>query len=63
MPAPNPRRVRIFLHIAGERDWMADIVTPSTLDFAVFISLPIPQECTKLRAWHARVANRPSAAA
>jgi len=42
---------------------MADIVALTTLDFASFIGIEAPAELTHLRAWHARVSARPSAAA
>ena len=42
---------------------MADIVALTTLDFATFIGIETPAELTHLRAWHARVSDRPSAAA
>lgn len=42
---------------------MADIVALTTLDFATWIGLETPADLTHLRAWHARVSARPSAAA
>ena len=42
---------------------MADIVLLCGVDFCSFIGLDIPRECENLRAWHARVSARPSAAA
>jgi glutathione S-transferase len=42
---------------------MADIVALTTMDFATFIGIETPTELTHLRAWHARVSARPSAAA
>jgi glutathione S-transferase len=50
-------------HIAGPGFSMADIVTLTSIDFAGFIGLELPPECERLRAWHARVSQRPSAAA
>ena len=41
----------------------ADICALTTVDFAGFIGLPMPDEATALRGWHERVAARPSAAA
>ncbi len=49
--------------IAGEAYSMADICALSTVDFADWIGLPIEPERTHLKAWHARVSARPSAAA
>jgi glutathione S-transferase len=49
--------------IAGEQFSMADIVLLSTIDFAGFIGLAIPDELTNLRRWHADVSARPSASA
>ena len=42
---------------------IADIVALTTIDFATFIGIDMPEELTSLRAWHARVSARPSAAA
>ncbi|MEG8024140.1 glutathione binding-like protein [Sphingomonas aurantiaca] len=47
----------------GERYTIADIVLLTTIDFATFVGVPMPEELTHLRAWHARVSTRPSAAA
>lgn len=49
--------------IAGDRFSMADIVLLTTVDFAGFIGLPMPEEATALAAWHTRVSARPSASA
>ena len=49
--------------IAGEAYSMADICALSTVDFAHWIGLPIPDELENVKAWHARVSARPSAAA
>src|SRR5271155_3472645 len=49
--------------IAIDRFTMADIVALTTLDFATFIGMDMPENLTNLRAWHARVSARPSAAA
>jgi glutathione S-transferase len=50
-------------YIAGARFSMADIVMLTSIDFARFIGLELPPECERLRAWHARIAERPSAKA
>ena len=47
----------------GRRFSMADIVLLTTIDFAAFIGLAVPEEYEALRAWHQRVSARPSAAA
>ncbi|WP_293676954.1 glutathione S-transferase family protein [uncultured Phenylobacterium sp.] len=42
---------------------MADIILQTTVDFALFLDLPIPEGCANLKAWHERVSARPSAGA
>ena len=42
---------------------IADILLLTTVDFAGFIGIPMPEELTHLHAWHVRVSARPSAAA
>jgi glutathione S-transferase len=49
--------------ICAERYSMADIVALTTIDFAQFIGIEMPEDAAQLRAWHARVTARPSAAA
>ncbi len=49
--------------LAGEAYTMADICLLSTVDFATWIGLPLADEHASLKAWHARVSTRPSAAA
>ncbi|MDB5443056.1 MAG: glutathione S-transferase [Phenylobacterium sp.] len=49
--------------VAGDTYSMADICALSTVDFAEWIGLPIPDELANVKAWHARVSARPSAAA
>jgi glutathione S-transferase len=49
--------------IAGDNYSMADICALSTVDFAEWIGLSIPNELANVKAWHARVSARPSAAA
>jgi glutathione S-transferase len=49
--------------IAGDAYSMADICALSSIDFADWIDLKIPDDCARLKAWHARVSARPSAAA
>ncbi|HET8939295.1 MAG TPA: glutathione binding-like protein, partial [Polyangiales bacterium] len=50
-------------YVAGSRFSMADIAALTSIDFASFIGLAIPEEGERLRHWHARVAQRPSASA
>jgi glutathione S-transferase len=59
-----------FDHALAKRDWLdgerytiADIVLLTTIDFATFVGIPIPDELTALRGWHDRAAARPSAQA
>ena len=49
--------------LAVDHYTMADIVALTTIDFATFIGIDMPRELSHLRAWHARVSARPSAAA
>jgi glutathione S-transferase len=50
-------------YIAGSSFSMADIIALTTIDFAEFVGLKVPAECERLRIWHARVSQRPSAGA
>jgi glutathione S-transferase len=47
----------------GVRYTIADIVLLTTIDFAAFVGIPIPDELGHLRAWHDRASARPSAQA
>jgi glutathione S-transferase len=49
--------------ICAEQFSMADIVALTTIDFAQFIGIEMPEDAMQLRAWHGRVSARPSAAA
>jgi glutathione S-transferase len=49
--------------LAGDFYSMADICALSTVDFATWIGLPLRDDLPTLKAWHARVTARPSAAA
>ena len=49
--------------VAGEVYTMADICALSTVDFADWIGLPVPDGLANVKAWHARVTARPSAQA
>ncbi|WP_448651503.1 glutathione S-transferase [Pseudomonas fluorescens] len=47
-------------YVAGNAFSMADIALLGGLIFASLVSLPIPDECVALHAWHARMNERPS---
>ncbi|MBN8815159.1 MAG: glutathione S-transferase family protein [Sphingomonas sp.] len=49
--------------LATEAFTMADICLLTIVDFAGFIGIPIADDMPHLKAWHARVSARPSAAA
>jgi glutathione S-transferase len=49
--------------IAGDSYSMADIIAQTTIDFATFTGLEMPQEASALQAWHERISARPSALA
>ncbi len=49
--------------LAGQAYTMADICLLSTVDFADWIGLPLDDQFTNLKAWHAQVSARPSAQA
>lgn len=49
--------------LAGSAFSAADILLLTTVDFALFVGLEIPEDCASLRSWHARVSARPSASA
>lgn len=49
--------------VAGEAYSMADICALTTVDFADWIGLPVPDDLANVKAWHGRVSARPSAAA
>jgi len=49
--------------VAGACYSIADITTLVAVDFAKWVKLPVPEECTHLRRWHAQVSARPSAKA
>jgi glutathione S-transferase len=46
--------------VAGEAFSMADITVIGGLIFAGLVDVPVPTECTALKAWHARMQERPS---
>ena len=49
-------------YLAGDRFSLADILLFCWVDFGQMVGQPIPDACANLKAWHARVAARPSAA-
>jgi glutathione S-transferase len=49
-------------YLAGTRFSLADILLFCWIDFGGMVGQPIPESCANLKAWHARVAARPSAA-
>lgn len=49
--------------VVGEAYSMADIILLTTIDFANFIGLKMPDDLSNLAGWHARVSARPSARA
>lgn len=49
--------------LAGDAFSMADILLFTTVDFAAFIGIPLPEDLAHLRAWHDRVLARSSAKA
>ena len=49
--------------LAADHFTIADILLLTTVDFAGFIGVALPEDLSNLRAWHARVSARPSAAA
>lgn len=46
--------------VAGDKFSMADIAVLGGMIFASLVQLPVPEECVALRAWHARMQERPS---
>jgi glutathione S-transferase len=49
--------------LVGDDFSMADIILLTTLDFAIFIGVPMPEDTPALHDWHSRMSARPSAAA
>ena len=49
--------------LAADHFTISDILLLTTVDFSTFIGMPMPDDLTHLRAWHARVSARPSASA
>lgn len=51
-------------YVAGPGYSVADITAMVTVDFATgALNMPVPEGCTALQAWYAKVAARPSASA
>lgn len=49
-------------YLAGNRFTVADITAMAGFAYADFVNLDIPRDCSHLKAWRARVSERPSAA-
>ena len=49
--------------ICGDRFTLADIMLYCFLTFGAAVGQPLPEDCTKVAAWLARVGARPSASA
>ncbi len=49
--------------LAGDSYSMADIVLLTTIDFAAFVGMAMPDDVPALADWHARASARPSASA
>ena len=49
--------------LASDAYSIADILLLTTIDFAGFVGMAMPEDLIHLQAWHARVSARPSAAA
>ena len=49
--------------VAGERFTVADITTMCAVDFMKPTRIPLPEDVTNVRRWHAEVSARPSAKA
>jgi len=47
----------------GDQFTVADIMLFCSVEFGIYTGLEIPEDCANVRAWHARVAARPSAKA
>ena len=48
--------------LCDDRFSLADILLFCFADFGAMVGQPIPDDCSALKQWHGRVANRPSAA-
>lgn len=46
--------------VAGDKFSMADIAVIGGMIFASLVKLPVPDECDALRAWYAKMQDRPS---
>lgn len=56
------RRLAAVAFVAGDAFSMADLSAFTTLEFAQRVRLALPERCGAIRAWHARIAARPSSA-
>jgi glutathione S-transferase len=50
-------------YLAGNAYSMADIILLTTIDFAAFIGIAMPEDLSALRGWYERASARPSASA
>ena len=62
--------MREFDHALDRREWLdgerftiADIVLLTTIDFATFVGVTMPDDLPALKGWHERASIRPSASA
>jgi glutathione S-transferase len=53
---------RFWPHIVGDDFSVADITAFAGLAFAGFARVDVPADCANLKAWHHKVAQRPSIA-
>lgn len=49
--------------IAGDVFSIADITALCAMDFAIFVNIPIPEECLNMKRWYMETSSRPSAKA
>jgi glutathione S-transferase len=49
--------------IAGDVFSIADITALCAMDFAIFVNIPIPDECLNMNRWYMETSSRPSAKA
>ena len=57
------RQLETRKYLAGDDFSVADITAMCTTDFAKFTDIHIPEACTHLQSWYARVQERPSSKA
>ncbi len=54
------RRLADNQYVAGDAFSLADITTLVSCDFAKWIKTGIPEDCSHLRAWYAKISERPA---